>query len=87
MILGVLSGVVVFAVGGITGRGQTNACKADRKTVEVAIEAFRANSPTGVLPANEAALVPAFMRTPSDLHDVSGDGLATISVQSGAPCP
>ena len=39
VILGVLAGIVVFAVGGITNRGQASACKADKKTLQVAEEA------------------------------------------------
>src|SRR4051794_34091292 len=42
VILGILAAIVVFAVGGITDRGDTSACKADAKTVEVAAEAYRA---------------------------------------------
>ena len=39
VILGILATVVVFAVGGITDQGQTSACKAELKTIEVAVEA------------------------------------------------
>src|SRR4051812_12540500 len=39
IILGVLAGIVVFAVGGITDRGAKSACKADIKNVEIASEA------------------------------------------------
>src|SRR6187399_1993112 len=39
VILGILAAVVVFAVGGITDRGEEAACKSDLKTVEVAEEA------------------------------------------------
>ena len=42
VILGILATVVVFAVGGITDRGQESACDADFKTLEVAYEAYRA---------------------------------------------
>jgi len=42
IILGVLAAIVVFAVGGITDRGNTSACKADKKNVEVAEEAYYA---------------------------------------------
>ena len=42
VILGVLAGVVVFAVNGINDRGQTAACRADLKTIEVAQEAHYA---------------------------------------------
>jgi prepilin-type N-terminal cleavage/methylation domain-containing protein len=57
VILGVLTGIVVFAVGAFTDRGDMAACKADRKTVEAAVEAFRAQSPTGAYPANLNDLV------------------------------
>jgi general secretion pathway protein G len=42
VILGILAGIVVFSVGGVTDTGKASACKADAKTVEVAAEAFRA---------------------------------------------
>jgi len=42
VILGVLAGIVVFAVQGITDRGTTSACKSTVKTVEVASEAYYA---------------------------------------------
>jgi len=51
VILGILTGIVVFAVGGFSDRGETAACKADKKTVEVAVEAYRAKTggyPTGL---------------------------------------
>jgi prepilin-type N-terminal cleavage/methylation domain-containing protein len=42
VILGVLSGIVVFAVGAFTNRGELAACRADMKTVEAGAEAYRA---------------------------------------------
>jgi general secretion pathway protein G len=59
VILGVLATVTVFAVSGITGRGEQAACKADMKTVEVATEAFYAQGSPAVYPASVAALVTA----------------------------
>ena len=44
VILGILAAVVVFAVGGITDRGNDSACAADRKTLEVAVEAYYAQT-------------------------------------------
>ena len=44
VILGVLTGIVVFAVGAFTNRGNQAACKSDRKAVEVAVEAYRAQT-------------------------------------------
>jgi prepilin-type N-terminal cleavage/methylation domain-containing protein len=49
VILGVLAGIVVFAVGAFTNDGKTVACQTDRKNVEVAVDAFYAK--TGAFPA------------------------------------
>jgi prepilin-type N-terminal cleavage/methylation domain-containing protein len=42
VILGILATVTVFAVRGITDQGQGSACAADKKTLEVAVEAYYA---------------------------------------------
>ena len=57
VILGVLAGIVVFAVGGITDRGEKSACKSDVKSVEVAQEAHFAKNKAYA--ADAAALVTA----------------------------
>ena len=61
VILGVLAGIVVFAVNGITDKGNTAACKSDAKTYEVASEAFYAKNTTsgGGYAATADALVAA----------------------------
>jgi len=83
VILGVLAGVVVFAVSGITKRGNEAACKAEKKTVEVAVEAFYAKN--GSYPANIAALTASpnqFLRdTPSIATYTLADGVGP------ATCP
>ncbi len=40
VILGVLAVIVVFAVGGVTTKGKSSACKTNVKSVEVAEEAY-----------------------------------------------
>jgi prepilin-type N-terminal cleavage/methylation domain-containing protein len=44
VLLGVLSTVVVFAVGGITDRGTTAACRADGRALETAVSAYLAET-------------------------------------------
>ena len=44
VILGVLSGIVVFSVAGITNNSAVVACKSDKKMVEVASEAYYAQT-------------------------------------------
>jgi prepilin-type N-terminal cleavage/methylation domain-containing protein len=63
IILGVLAGIVVFAVGAFTGQGHNAACVTDRKNVELAVEAYYAklaaypNSGTNNSDTNIATLV------------------------------
>jgi prepilin-type N-terminal cleavage/methylation domain-containing protein len=77
VILGVLTGIVVFAVGAFNDRGKTAACKSDRKAVEVAVEAYYAK--TGGYPADVDALVTAkYLREPP----TTGNGY-TISLAAG----
>ena len=42
VILGILAGIVLFAVGGITDRGTTAACKTDVSTIQTGVEAYYA---------------------------------------------
>src|SRR5208283_5591761 len=46
VVLGILAAVVIFALGGITGKSQLAACQADGATVSTALSAFRAQNPT-----------------------------------------
>src|SRR4051812_28880006 len=66
VILGILATVTVFAVRGITDRGKTSACQADKKTYETALEGYYAVNnayPATGVPAVTAALVPQFIKT------------------------
>ena len=44
VILGILATVTVFAVTGITNKGKTSACQSDLKTIQIAEEAYNANT-------------------------------------------
>ncbi|HXR42908.1 MAG TPA: prepilin-type N-terminal cleavage/methylation domain-containing protein, partial [Acidothermaceae bacterium] len=57
VILGILAGIVVFAVSGITDRGTNSACKTEVATVQTAAEAYYAQNST--YPASMAALATA----------------------------
>jgi general secretion pathway protein G len=62
VILGILSAVAVFAVGGVTDKGKQSACKADVNSVATASEAYYAKN--GAYAGNIAALVTAkFLRS------------------------
>jgi general secretion pathway protein G len=53
VILGILAGIVVFAVGNLTGTANTNACATEASTFETAVQAYRAQF--GSLPTATAA--------------------------------
>ena len=83
VILGILAAVVVFAVGGITDKGQTDACKTDVRTIRTAQEAnFAKNSAY----SSEAGLVPTFLAQPSTLHDTAVDGTSYKITIASAKC-
>lgn len=71
VILGVLSTVAVFAVRGITDKGDLAACQADYKTLETGIEAYMAQNPAATT-VTEADLIAAnLLRAPgSTKYDI-----------------
>lgn len=85
-IMGVLSTVSVFAVRGITDKGQQSACDSDKRVLEVAVETWFADdtaATAGTL--SEQALVDAdLLRAPSELYNVSADG--SVTATAGGPC-
>ena len=90
VILGILSAVVVFAVGGITDKGETAATDADRKTIESAEEAFFAKqSTTPAVYGFESELVGSTLASLSTEHDVCLNGTKSQYriVLQGADCP
>jgi len=53
VILGVLAGIVVFAVGNLGNSAKTNACATEKATITTALEAYKTQ--TGVYPTALAA--------------------------------
>jgi len=81
VILGILATVVVFAVGGITDQGQQSACKAELKTVEVAVEAYAAQE--GPYP-NDNTDVASFWRQAPTLYQVGANGAISTTASGDA---
>lgn len=76
VILGILSGIVVFAVSGINDRGEASACKAEVSTVQVAEEAHYAQEAKyGTIAELQTA---GFLRTGTPKY------VATASATTGA---
>ena len=51
-ILGVLAGIVVFNVAGVTNRGSNAACRTDVSTIQAAADAYRNNLTTDTPPGS-----------------------------------
>lgn len=83
VILGILAAIVVFAVNGITNRGQAAACQTDEKTIRAAQEAnFAKNNAY----ASEGDLVAnGFLSEQSDLHNTAVSG-STFTVTAVGAC-
>ncbi|MDQ1744780.1 MAG: ral secretion pathway protein [Pseudonocardiales bacterium] len=81
VILGVLAGIVVFAVNGITDRGNVAACKSDVKNYEVASEAFYAKSKPTAYAGSAQALVDGGMLR--ELHADGDNGYSVVYTPDG----
>ena len=80
VILGVLAGIVLFAVGGITDRGTSAACKTDVSTIETGVEAYVAK--TGVYPPD---LVPSLTDPAGTTQFLKWDPAFTGSTSATGP--
>ena len=82
VILGILATVTVFAVRGITDQGKASTCAADKKTYEVAVEAYYAQKTAD--PANDAALISAgLIKSDSPNYNVTAGVISAISSGPG----
>ena len=58
VVLGILAAIVVFALGGVTGKSVIAACNSDSKTVDIAIATYQAQNPTVVQVTGGALTTP-----------------------------
>ena len=87
VILGVLAGIVVFAVSGIQDKGKASACKAEVSTVATALEGYYAVN--SHYPANLSDLKPGFLNdvpAATDVNWTSGTGQVSAGT-TGACAP
>jgi general secretion pathway protein G len=71
VVLGILAAVVIFALGGITGKSAVAACQADGATVATAMSAFNAQNP-GTLAANATVTADENLLLPGAAASLSG---------------
>ena len=87
-ILGVLAGVVVFSVAGITDNSQLNSCKTESAILNTAVQSYYANQNPHVYAANAAALVTAkYLVSQPTWYDSSATGVVAKLATAPAVCP
>ena len=79
VILGILATVTVFAVRGITDRGQKNSCSVDNRTLTTSIEAFYAQNQRDPISIAEmtGGTQPLLTKAPSNFTFVARVGQGT----------
>ena len=84
VILGILATVTVFAVRGISNRGQDSACATDLRTMQTAVEAWYAQENTA--PTEEQLISRGFLAGQSANYNLeAGDPVTVVPVADG-PC-
>jgi type II secretion system protein G len=96
VILGILAAIVVFAVGSATTDSKKSACSADKETLSVALEAYKAKVGTYPTTAQTSAandLVSAYLKAWPGGPDYTMSAAATTGVitvagvgAAAAPC-
>jgi prepilin-type N-terminal cleavage/methylation domain-containing protein len=88
VILGVLAGIVVFSVRGVTDRGETAACKSEVATVETAVEAYYAKTGNYPVMADLTTGANQLLRsTPKYVGlKVPADGTLTLTAPTPTGC-
>jgi len=92
LLIGLLTSVVIAAVGGMRADAADSSCDADRRSLAVAVEAYHAEHGTGPIPTTgsdhdrfERTLVAAgLLRGASAAHDLDADGV--IQPEGNSPC-
>jgi prepilin-type N-terminal cleavage/methylation domain-containing protein len=83
VVLGILSAIVLFAVGTARDDAVASACKAEKKTIETAEEANKAKN--GVYIITGAGLVPDYLKAAPTKYTVGGTTTA-YTLTPIAPC-
>ena len=94
VVLGILAAVVIFALGGITGKSQLAACQADGATVSTAMAAYLAINPGAASTVTKPLLIgntnggPYIQSWPnatSYIYALTAAGGLTVQFASGTP--
>jgi prepilin-type N-terminal cleavage/methylation domain-containing protein len=82
VILGILAGIVVFAVGNLTGSAKTNACATEKSTLVTADEAYKAQNGSYT---DAAGLVTAgLLKSAPTLYTINSSGVVSVTTAGTA---
>ena len=92
VILGVLAGIVVFAVRTFTSDSKTVACEADKKSVEIAVDAYFAKKNSYPAGADDTArigvlITQQYLKAPPKTSNGYTITLSDTGVVGPATCP
>ena len=85
VILGILAGIVVFAVGNLTSNDKTNACTTEKSTIVAAAEAYKAQN--GSYPAGMSTLTTgssALLKSTPVNYTINGSGVVSVTTAGTA---
>jgi Tfp pilus assembly protein PilE len=81
LILGILSAIVVFSVGSLSGSAKKNTCQATYETIVTGSEGYKARTPA-MTPAATLGDLSSYVKDLPPITD-NGDGTFTISPAGG----
>jgi prepilin-type N-terminal cleavage/methylation domain-containing protein len=84
VVLGVLAGVVVFALSGVSAQAAVAACNADATSVQTAVAAYNTENPTGTATAALLTNTPPVAGAITYLHAMPSSPDYTITLVGGA---
>jgi general secretion pathway protein G len=77
VILGILAGIVVFAVGNLTNNAQSNACATEKNTLVTADEAYKAQNGSYT---DTAGLVSAgLLKSTPSYYSINNSGVVSVT--------
>lgn len=87
VILGILAGIVVFAVGNMTSSSKTTGCYAEKTTLSTALEEYKAQ--TGIYPPSMASLTSgsgALLKAAPSWYQIDASGNISASPGNSGGC-
>jgi prepilin-type N-terminal cleavage/methylation domain-containing protein len=82
VILGILAGIVVFAVGNLTSNAKSNACATEKSTLVTADEAYKAQN--GSYTDGPGLVTAGLLKTAPTLYTISTTGLVAVTTAGTA---